>query len=1529
MSKTPQPPLEVIAPQAKLPVEQNQKEGSNDQAASPQPQLSKWRKLNPLRLQNVPPVPSERQVTREYGANILSRIFFEWMTPFMKVGYLRPLEPEDIWTINPDRAVDTLSAKLGLAFKKRIEQGSKKPLARALIDTLKHDLLIGGICQLVGMMCMILSPYVVRHLITFSTEAYAAHIRGIPGPHIGPGLGYAFGLYAMQVLQSLTMNQALYRGMVVGGMAKAGLTSQIFAKAMRLSNRARAGGKQANDTGPKSAEGSPSGAAANDAAKETAGWSNGRITTLLGVDVDRIDTASGMLHMLWVAPIGLIVALIILIVNIGYSALAGYALLVVGVFALAWAMRLLVQFRRAINKITDQRVTLTREILYSVRFVKFFGWESSFLKRLEAVRNREIGSIKRLLFVRHAVVVCMVSLPTFASLLSFVTYALSDHSLSPDRIFASLALFNVLRMPLIMLNLTITQMTDAWTAMNRIQEFLQAEEKSDPVEWDTGMDKAIEVEHASFTWEQVQSNKGEEKKGEKPKRSQVLPKDATPSSPSDDKSDTTELVPFKLTDINFEVGRGELLAVIGTVGSGKSSLLGALAGDMRLTEGKIRMGATRSFCPQYAWIQNVSVRENILFGSDYDEEFYDRVIDACALRADLDIFPNGDQTEIGERGITVSGGQKQRINIARAVYSKADIILMDDPLSAVDAHVGRHIMDKAICGLLKDKCRVLATHQLHVLSRCDRIIVMNEGRIDAIGTFDDLVRTNEHFRELMSSTSQQEKQSDDDDVDKKSNEGEPLKDQIDKARPAAALMSKEELATGSVGWPVWKAYITASGSFFLNFIAFLVLLACLNGGLIMTGLWVSYWTSDKFPNLTAGQYMGIYAGICAAQALALYGFALHVTIAAAVSSKTMLHRAMYRVLRAPMAFFDTTPLGRITNRFSRDVQVMDSELGESIRMFAFTFTQILATMGLIIAFYHYVLLLRSTVFSRFGEAITGVASIQAYRMEGYFQRNLHESIDSMNGAYFLTFSNQRWLSIRLDAIGSLMILVVGILVVTSRFNVGPSISGLVLSYVLNITLSLQFTIRQFAEVGNNMNAAERIHYYGTSLDQEAPLQLAEVPPGWPEKGRITFSDVQMRYRDGLPLVLKGLTMDVRGGERIGIVGRTGAGKSSIMAALFRLTELSGGSIKIDDIDIATVGLRDLRTRLAIIPQDPTLFRGTIRSNLDPFNEHTDLELWAALRKAHLVGQELPEDESQDGTLTPSSMNEKQQTVQRLHLDTIVEEEGHNFSLGQRQLMALARALVRDARIIICDEATSSVDFETDQKVQETMAQGFQGKTLLCIAHRLRTIINYDRICVMDQGQIAEFDTPLALWEKPDGIFRKRIRATTPVSSNSWSCCTSTRHERTPGNVTALQAAVSRWNIDIVRLLLEWGADVNAPANKHKHGGKPALQTAAPENHRVMTDLLVHQGAGVNGVPSPVRGRTALQEAASSGYVQLSEYLLAHGADADALAEHLGGVTALQGAATRGNIRIVMMLRPAGVDVHGAAAENGRLDTLHL
>ena len=381
--------------------------------------------------------------------------------------------------------------------------------------------------------------------------------------------------------------------------------------------------------------------------------------------------------------------------------------------------------------------------------------------------------------------------------------------------------------------------------------------------------------------------------------------------------------------------------------------------------------------------------------------------------------------------------------------------------------------------------------------------------------------------------------------------------------------------------------------------------------------------------------------------------------------------------------------------------------------------------------------LRSNVFAKFSEGLSGTSSIRAYGLKDRFIQGIQESLDEMNSAYYLTFANQRWLSTRLDMIGNLLVFVTGILVITSRFNVSPSIGGLVLSYILSIVQMIQFTVRQLAEVENGMNATERLHYYGTALEEEAPLHTIDVRKSWPESGEIIFDNVQMRYRENLPLVLSGLNMHVKGGERIGIVGRTGAGKSSIMSTLFRLVELSSGSITIDGLDISTIGLHDLRSRLAIIPQDPTLFKGTIRSNLDPFGEHTDLELWSALRQSDLVTEEAAIDDKSPG---------------RIHLDGIVEDEGLNFSLGQRQLMALARALVRGSQIIVCDEATSSVDMETDEKIQKTIATGFKGKTLLCIAHRLRTIINYDRICVMDQGKIAELDTPENLY-KLGGIFR--------------------------------------------------------------------------------------------------------------------------------------------------------------------------------
>jgi len=1362
-----------------------------------------YKRLNPLKGSKKPPVPKERRISREYGASFLSLLTFQWMAPLMSTGYQRPLELNDIWLVNPNRATPVLSEKLNASFHRRVARGDKYPLLWALHETFKFEFWLGGICQLFSSIFQVMSPFTLRYLISFAGSAYLAQITHTIPPPIAQGVGLVIGITLMQMFQSMGTNHFIYRGQMVGAQSRGVLITVIFEKAMKISGRAKAGGKALEDQNKEEVDlkteeqkqsfikcmidrkmnpgGGPQ-ATADKAAGisgDGAGWGNGRIVNLMSTDTYRVDQASGMFHMVWTSPVAILITLVVLLINLSYSALAGFALLVIGIPVLTKAIKTLFVRRRAINKITDQRVSLTQEILQAVRFVKYFGWESSFIERIGEIRKREIRAIQILLSIRNAINAVSMSLPIFASMLSFITYSLTSHALNPAYVFSSLALFNSLRMPLSFLPLVIGQVVDAWSSLGRIQDFLIAEEQDDDFLWDMEGKKAVSMNHAGFTWERTITQDPDKKGAPTPNKKQAKEaKDAekaaakvrkstdSPSSGADSASTLTQVEPFKLHDMDLSIGRNELIAVIGGVGSGKSSLLAALAGDMRRTNGSITMGASRAFCPQYAWIQNTSVKENILFGKDYNRKWYDAVVDACALRPDLEMLPNGDLTEIGERGITVSGGQKQRLNIARAIYFNSDIVLMDDPLSAVDAHVGRHIFDNAICGLLKDKCRVLATHQLHVLSRCDRIIWMQEGRIETIDTFANLINHNEGFQKLMASTAQEEKVEKDKSVNEDETEDEKKDAKKRKtAKRGAALMQQEERAVKAVSWGVYAAYVRASGSILYAPLIILILIIS-QGANITTSLWLSWWTSNKF-GYSTGQYIGAYAALGFAQAFLMFAFSVILTVLGTRSSRVMLERALTRVLRAPMGFFDTTPLGRITNRFAKDVDIMDNNLTDAIRMYFFTLAMITSVFILIIVYFHYFAIalgplflmflfsasyyrssareikrhesvLRSGVFARFSEAVSGTSSVRAYGLQDQFIVGIQKEVDQMNSAYYLTFSNQRWLSVRLDAIGNLLVFTTGILVVTSRFNVPPSIAGLVLSYILSIVQMIQFTVRQLAEVENAMVSTERLHYYGTELDEEPPLHLKDVPDTWPQKGEIVFNEVQMRYREGLPLVLQGLNMTVAGGERIGIVGRTGAGKSSIMSTLFRLVELSGGSISIDGINIAQVGLKDLRTRLAIIPQDPTLFRGTIRSNLDPFNEHTDLELWSSLRQSDLIGPDENLDDKTHG---------------RIHLDGIVEEEGLNFSLGQRQLMALARALVRGSQIIVCDEATSSVDMDTDQKIQRTIQTGFKGKTLLCIAHRLKTIINYDRICVMDQGRIAELDAPIRLWEEPGSIFR--------------------------------------------------------------------------------------------------------------------------------------------------------------------------------
>lgn len=682
-----------------------------------------------------------------------------------------------------------------------------------------------------------------------------------------------------------------------GGQARSVLITVIFDKAMRLSGRAKAGGKALDvppgdikpgskeekkwykkmlGKDPKKKKGQLD--AAKGVSGDGRGWGNGRIINLMSTDTYRIDQASGMFHMIWTSPISIVLTLVLLLINLTYSALSGFGLLVISMPILGRTIRSLFRRRMRINKITDQRVSLTQEILQAVRFVKYFGWETSFLERIKEIRDREIRSIQILLAMRNGINAVSMSMPIFASMLSFITYSLSQHALNPAPIFSSLALFNSLRLPLNLLPLVIGQVIDAFSSVQRIQEFLLAEEAADDIKWDKENKNAIIIKNADFTWERTPTQDPDKIPGKGPRGKKELKaakkaeKNAKRESKLSSKRNSAGTVngdgvdsastlteeqqePFSIKGIDFTIGRNELIAVIGSVGSGKSSLLAALAGDMRRTAGGITLGATRAFCPQYAWIQNTTAKENITFSQDFKRDWYEQVVEACALKPDFEMLPSGDLTEIGERGITVSGGQKQRLNIARAIYFNADIVLMDDPLSAVDAHVGRHIMDHAICGLLKDKCRILATHQLHVLNRCDRIIWMRDGHIDTVDTFNNLMANNEAFQKLMATTAVEEEQkTEEDDEDEIEEEKKESKKKKGGKKPAAALMQAEERAVKSVGLDVYAAYVRASGSILVFPLVFLLLVLS-QGANIVTSLWLSYWTSNKF-GFTTGAYVG-------------------------------------------------------------------------------------------------------------------------------------------------------------------------------------------------------------------------------------------------------------------------------------------------------------------------------------------------------------------------------------------------------------------------------------------------------------------------------------------------------------------------------------------------------------------------------------------------------------------------------------------------------------------------------------------------
>ncbi|WVR09429.1 hypothetical protein IAU60_006496 [Kwoniella sp. DSM 27419] len=1409
----------------------------------------RWRHSLPFIKPKYPPPPAPlsmdaAEVTPQVDASFFSTLFFNWISPMMALGSARPLQATDLWKMDEARSAKPLSTKLREAYVRRTEaaaeyntrladpntplpfskrvlypmlphrekrekayrtkHGKKKAsLVMSLNDVFGRYYFTGGFIKVFGDTCQAVTPLLIRALIRWSTEWEAARNSGQPKPAIGRGVGMAIGLLLLLVSSSLSIHHFFLHSMGTGVMARSAIISSIYQQALLFTQKSRGE------------------------------IPNGKLVNHISTDTSRIDFAAGFAHMVWTAPIQMIVIIIILLAQIGYSALPGIAFLLIMTPIQVRFMKSLFAFRKKAAGWTDKRAKLLQEVLGGMRIVKYMAWENPFLARIHAIRGMELKYIRHLLIFRSGMMAFAMSLPTLAAILSFITYSLTSHGLQAATIFTVITLFQLMRMPLMIWPMSLSAVADALNALGRLEAVFDAEIVTESMRVDPNMKEAIRVENASFTWDAAPIEEDTMMKKLKGKTAQAINGGPTGAAGGDKKADKKkkrlvwnrksrkvtateeikaemasggphdaeaskqgvgqgapgevnpvpeekELVPeskiFKLQDISMSIPKGSLTAIVGAIGSGKSSLLQGLMGEMRRTDGSVTFSGSTALCSQTPWIQNATVRENILFGQRWNEERYWNTIRDASLEADLELLEDGDGTEIGEKGINLSGGQKQRVNIARAIYYDADIVALDDPLSALDAGVGKAIFFNAIVGALGGKTRVLVTHALHFLPYVDNIIMMEDGQIGEMGTYNELRARDGAFAKLIREFGNEdlaEENAEDEMAAMNSSGPAKVYDRSNLVAKGTAhsLMQVEERNTGALKRGTFFQYIKSGrGALMAPFL--LTAIALAQGTYVITSYWLVWWQEYKWPQPN-GFYMGVYAGLGIMTALTMFFQGFSNALINYFASVRIHRDAITRVMFAPQEFFDTTPLGRIMNRFSKDTDTIDNTLSDAMRMAISTLSSIVgATIVLAIVEPYFLIamavvsllyihnarfyrrssrefkridsILRSSLYSHFSESLSGVSTIRSY---GESQRFIDDNVSRMdveNRAYYLTIINQRWLGLRLDFLGSLLSFSVAIIVVCSH-KVSAASGGLGLSTIITVQQSFSWLVRQVAEVENDMVGAERIMHYANEIEQEAPHEIKEMKPPaeWPQGGKIEFTDVKMRYRADLPDVLKGLSISVGANEKIGVVGRTGAGKSSIMVALFRMAELSAGTIKIDDIDVSKIGLNDLRSGISIIPQDPLLFSGTLRSNIDPFNTKSDAELYDTLRRAHLV--------SNSPRQSIGGVPQHTTSAKRFTLDTVIEEEGGNLSVGERSLVSLARALVRGTKVLVLDEATASVDVETDSKIQETIRTEFKDRTLLCIAHRLKTILSYDRILVMSDGKVAEFDTPENLF-KIDGIF---------------------------------------------------------------------------------------------------------------------------------------------------------------------------------
>uniref|UniRef100_A0A8B9MMF9 ATP-binding cassette sub-family C member 9 n=1 Tax=Accipiter nisus TaxID=211598 RepID=A0A8B9MMF9_9AVES len=1042
---------------------------------------------------------------------------------------------------------------------------------------------------------------------------------------------------------------------------------------------------------------------------------------------------------------------------------------------------------------STERLKKTNEILKGIKLLKLYAWEHIFCTSVEETRMKELTSLKTFkwilfsmsTFVTYAYTNVKPLQPAqaFASLSLFHILVTPLFLLSTVVRFAVKAIVSVQKLNEFLLSDEIGD--DSWRggdssvayesckkhtglhtkAINRrqplryqLESYEQPTRKQTrPVELD---DIAIKVTNGYFSWGSGLAT---------------------------------------LSNINIRIPTGQMTMIVGQVGCGKSSLLLAILGEMQTLEGKVHWSnvnetepsfeASRSrnrysvaYAAQKPWLLNATVEENIIFGSPFNKQRYKAVTDACSLQPDIDLLPFGDQTEIGERGINLSGGQRQRICVARALYQNTNIVFLDDPFSALDIHLSDHLMQEGILKFLQEDKRtlVLVTHKLQYLPHADWIIAMKDGMVLREGTLKDIqtkdIELYEHWKTLMNRQDQElekDMEADQTTLERKTlrramypresksqlededEEEEEEEDEDDNMSTVLRLRTK-------MPWKTCWRYLTSGGFFLLFLMIFSKLLK--HSVIVAIDYWLATWTSMDNANET--YHVAVFSTLSGAGIVLCLITSLTVEWMGLTAAKNLHHNLLNKIILGPIRFFDMTPLGLILNRFSADTNIIDQHIPPTLESLTRSTLLCLSAIGMIsyatpwflvalvplgIAFYFIQKYFRvaskdlqelddSTqlpLLCHFSETAEGLTTIRAFRHEARFKQRMLELTDTNNIAYLFLSAANRWLEVRTDYLGACIVLTAAVTSITEGPHSG--FVGLGLLYALTITNYLNWVVRNLADLEVQMGAVKKVHSFLNmeSENYDGYLDPSQVPKDWPQEGEIKIENLCVRYENNLKPVLKHVKAYIKPGQKVGICGRTGSGKSSLSLAFFRMVDIFDGRIVIDGIDISKLPLHTLRSRLSIILQDPILFSGSIRFNLDPECKCTDDRLWEALEIAQLKNmvKSLPGG-----------------------LDAMVTEGGENFSVGQRQLFCLARAFVRKSSILIMDEATASIDMATENILQKVVMTAFADRTVVTIAHRVHTILTADLVIVMKRGNILEYDTPENLLSQEDGIFASFVRA---------------------------------------------------------------------------------------------------------------------------------------------------------------------------